>query len=179
MKLYDAFLIYIDVLNRIDVASNENKELSFSQEERDAVIMVQTEASNNEMISELLNEIKNSEISKRKVILNKHFSNDLEQEIIDNPVSINKTDNEQDTIKSSRGELDHMLDEIDFSSSPEDNLSKDNPSIGQQKVLTMTPTQSSTNRNQLDKAGFINNVIFFLLMTSVFVGLIIEIIYFM
>ena len=179
MKLYDAFLIYIDVLNRIDVASNENKELSFSQEERDAVIMVQTEASKNEMISELLNEIKNSEISKRKVILNKHFSNDLEQEIIDNPVSINKTDNEQDTIKSSRGELDHMLDEIDFSSSPEDNLSKDNPSIGQQKVLTMTPTQSSTNRNQLDKAGFINNVIFFLLMTSVFVGLIIEIIYFM
>ena len=53
MKLYDAFLIYIDVLNRIDVASNENKELSFSQEERDAVIMVQTEASKNEMISEL------------------------------------------------------------------------------------------------------------------------------
>ena len=179
MKLYDAFLIYIDVLNRIDVASNENKELSFSQEERDAVIMVQTEASKNEMISELLNEIKNSEISKRKVILNKHFSNDLEQEKIDNHVSINKTDNEQDTMNSSRGELDHMLDEIDFSSGPEDNLSKDNPSIGQQKVLTMTPTQSSTNRNQLDKAGFINNVIFFLLMTSVFVGLIIEIIYFM
>ena len=179
MKLYDAFLIYIDVLNRIDVASNENKELSFSQEERDAVIMVQTEASKNEMISELLNEIKNSEISKRKVILNKHFSNDLEQEKIDNPVSINKLNNEQDTMNSSRGELDHMLNEIDFSSDPEDNLSKDNPSIGQQKVLTMTPPQSSTNRNQLDKAGFINNVIFFLLMTSVFVGLIIEIIYFM
>ena len=179
MKLYDAFLIYIDVLNRIDVASNENKELSFSQEERDAVIMVQTEASKNEMISELLNEIKNSEISKRKVILNKHFSNDLEQEKIDNPVSINKPDNEQYTMNSSRGELDHMLNEIDFSSDPEDNLSKDNPSIGQQKVLTMTSTQSSTNRDQLDKAGFINNVIFFLLMTSVFVGLIIEIIYFM
>ena len=48
------------------------------------------------------------------------------------------------------------------------------------KVLSMFGTPSNSVGNEsFDKAGFVNNIIFVLLMASVFVALIIEIIYFM
>ena len=84
--------------------------------------------------------------------------------------------------KADSDDLNSMFENPEINSQVE---SKGKSDAKRPKVLSMFGTPSNSVGNEslgnesFDKAGFVNNIIFVLLMASVFVALIIEIIYFM
>ena len=70
--LYKCFLVYANVLNKIETAS-ESDELSFSLEERNAYKKVHEAAQNDEKIGELLRKIKESNNEDRLKIIEEFF----------------------------------------------------------------------------------------------------------
>lgn len=81
--------------------------------------------------------------------------------------------------KSNPDELNYMLSHTDKESKEVTDARGGQSDTKKARVLSIFRNNpNSANDNDLDKAGFVNNIIFVLLMASVFVALIIEILYF-
>lgn len=73
-KLYEDFNKYLKILDRIDVATENNEILSFSPEEREVVRRVQVAAGNNSELGELLGKIKESSSAERAKVVDDFFN---------------------------------------------------------------------------------------------------------
>ena len=74
-KIYEDFLKYVKILDRIDVATENNEILSFTPEEREAVRRVQVAAGNNPDLGDLLKRIKECSSEERQKIVDEYFKN--------------------------------------------------------------------------------------------------------
>lgn len=86
-KLYEDFNKYLKILDRIDVATENNEILSFSPEEREVVRRVQVAAGNNSELGELLGKIKDSSSAERAKIVDEFFNSNSNTKSEENEIA--------------------------------------------------------------------------------------------